>query len=363
MADQELLTRLDQWHEENHHKRIIQEITDLPEETRGEYEIQGRLARALNNLGKYDEALQVLEAVREAGAQDDRWWSRTGFAYYHLERYELAREHYLRAAELNPENQDVKTFLIWLGVGTNGTGEGGWKESPNDKPRSQGPTRPNGWDRRSPGEAEALRATKPKTPDTGNGWEQKKAPAQAKPRAGGSGNDWEGRGWEGTALLETQLFGVLRFPVKEGLFQTFPIPLRGKSRMVDLYIWEELAQPALWKAIEGMLNSIPELYPKARARIEADFETNEVIAFFLRDQLAELDEDALLEALGVQSREEATPERFIDALEPRGITLLSGKEGELDCIFDFSLDPEVSDELLVIRFDQKGEIIDICHES
>ena len=77
----------------------------------------------------------------------------------------------------------------------------------------------------------------------------------------------------------------------------------------------------------------------------------------------ELDEDALLEALGVKSREEITPQRFLDALEPRGITLVQGKEEGLDCIFDFSLDPDVSDELLVIRFDQNREIVDIAHES
>ncbi len=359
MPDKDLLARLDQWHEENHHKQIIQEIEALPEEIRLDYELQGRLARAYNNVGRYDDAIRLLETIREQGKEDDRWWSRMGFALYQQEKYGPAREHFLRAQQLNPDNQDAKSFLVWLGGINNGMGEGGaWKEEPPAKPRSQAQL-PNGWG----SQPVASRTPKPKAPAAGNGWEQKKAPVQAKPRSGGGGNDWEGRGWEGTALLETTLFGVLRFPVKEGLFQTFPLPLRGKSRMVDLYIWENLAQPKEWEPLTALLNAVPEMYQKARARIEADHETNEVMAFFIRDQIEELDEDALLEALGVKSREEITPQRFLDALEPRGITLVQGKEEGLDCIFDFSLDPEVSDELLVIRFDQNREIVDIAHES
>ena len=347
MIDQELLTRLDQWHEENQHKKILQEIEGLPREIRGEYEIQGRLARALNNVGSYEEAIRVLESVREAGAGDDRWWSRMGFAFYQLDRYDEARKHFLRARELNPENQDAKSFLIWLGVGTNGAGEKDWSASPNEKPRPRSDAKPNGWERRS-GET-VPPAPKPRTAETGNGWEQKKAPARVKPRTPGSGNDWEGRGWEGTALLETALFGVLRFPVKEGLFQTFPLPLRGKSRMVDLYIREDLARPALWKAMEELLNRVPELCEKAWAKIQGDRESNEVIALFLRDR----------QEKGV----EGAPEPFIDALEPRGITLVPGENGGLGCDFGFSPDSEDDGERLVIRFDQKGEITGICRES
>ena len=64
MLDQELLARLDQWHEENQHKRIVQEIQGLPEEVREEYEVQGRLGRAWNNLGKYRQALEARDEKR-----------------------------------------------------------------------------------------------------------------------------------------------------------------------------------------------------------------------------------------------------------------------------------------------------------
>ena len=82
-------------------------------------------------------------------------------------------------------------------------------------------------------------------------------------------------------------------------------------------------------------------------------------------QLEELEEAPLLASLGVASREEATPERFIQVLELRGVTVAPrpGAEEEMDCTLDFCLDPEITDELLVFRFTPELELYDISHES
>lgn len=165
--------------------------------------------------------------------------------------------------------------------------------------------------------------------------------------------------------METLLFGSLRFPVKEGLFETFPLAMEGRSQRVELFIWENLAQPKKWEAIGKLLDQLPEMYQRARKRFEAEYESNEVIRFFLRDQLEELEEAPLLASLGVASREEATPERFIQVLELRGVTVAPrpGAEEEMDCTLDFCLDPEITDELLVFRFTPELELYDISHES
>ena len=135
--------------------------------------------------------------------------------------------------------------------------------------------------------------------------------------------------------------------------------------VADLFIWEELARPERWEALAGLLDRLPEMYRKARERFEADYESNEVIRFFLRDQLQEMDEAPLLASLGVSSREEATPERFVQRLELRGVTVapLPGAQEEMDCTLDFCLDPEITDQLLVFRFTQELELYDISHES
>lgn len=352
-----LLEKLDQWHEENKHREIVREIGELPEELRQDYDIQGRLARALNNTGKYKEAMAVLESVRQIGEQDHRWWSRMGYAYYQLDRMEEAKECFLTAQRLDPDNEDARTFLAWMNVGPSGKSNA-WDGASSRKETAQGDTA-NGW---TSSDGPARRSSKP---ETANGWGGEKGLAGKRSKGDGGTSSWEGRGWEGTAQVETLLFGSLRFPVKEGLFETFPLAMEGRSQRVELFIWKNLAQPKKWEAIGKLLDRLPEMYQRARKRFEAEYESNEVIRFFLRDQLEELEEAPLLASLGVASREEATPERFVQRLELRGVTVAPrpGAQEEMDCTLDFCLDPKITDQLLVFRFTQELELYDISHES
>ena len=168
--------------------------------------------------------------------------------------------------------------------------------------------------------------------ETVNGYRQE-TQTQRRPKASNAANDWEGRGWEGTAALDTTLFGPLRFPVKEGLFQTLPVTLEGKGLMVDLFIVEELAQPDRWEAITALLEGVPAMYRRARERMERDYAADATMEFFIR------------------------------RLELKGVTIAPLAEGGMDCTLDFSLDPALTDELLVFRFGQDQEIYDISHES
>lgn len=332
MADKELLERLDQWHEEDQHQRIVDEVKALPPEQAEEYDVRCRLGRALNNTHQFQEALAVLESLRQQGETDSSWWSRMGYALYHLERQKEAADHFRRALELKPDNQDARTFLAWMNVNDNAWG----------------------------GRAGKKKASQPQ--ETVNGYRQE-TQTQRRPKASNAANDWEGRGWEGTAALDTTLFGPLRFPVKEGLFQTLPVTLEGKGLMVDLFIVEELAQPDRWEAITALLEGVPAMYRRARERMERDYAADATMEFFIRDQLAELDGEPLLAFFGAARREEISPETFIRRLELKGITIALLADGGMDCTLDFSLDPALTDELLVFRFGQDQEIYDISHES
>ena len=80
--DQELQARLDEWHENNEFDRIVDAVLELPAVER-DYELLGHLARAYNNVGRYDEALEQLLALADQGREDPRWFYRIGYAYYH----------------------------------------------------------------------------------------------------------------------------------------------------------------------------------------------------------------------------------------------------------------------------------------
>ena len=87
------------------------EINALPEEIRREYGIQGRLARALGNLGQMKKALEVLESTREEGENDPLWWYRTARALLGLDRFQEAKRCFVRTLELDPTDRDARYFI------------------------------------------------------------------------------------------------------------------------------------------------------------------------------------------------------------------------------------------------------------
>ncbi len=110
---QKLYDRINALHEEDDHVRIIEIITEIPEEKR-DYELIGFLARAFNNIEEYQKALDLLNTTADEGKEDDRWHFRTGYAHYYLDNPEEAKACFNRVLELTPEDEDASLFLKWI---------------------------------------------------------------------------------------------------------------------------------------------------------------------------------------------------------------------------------------------------------
>lgn len=113
MKRDELLGQLEMWHEEDRFQEIVDNIEEIPQKDR-DYVLNSHLSRAFNNLGRYDEAVELLLTIREEGKNDPLWHYRIGMAYYYLERYEEAREAFLEADRLEPGDEDTLEFLVWI---------------------------------------------------------------------------------------------------------------------------------------------------------------------------------------------------------------------------------------------------------
>ena len=115
MNRKELLQQIKEWNGNGEHKKIADAIEALPQEEWG-YELTCLLARAYNNMPGnqcLENAISLLESVREEGKDDPLWHYRLGYALYCLLRKEEALPCFRRAVELDPNDSDSQNFIRW----------------------------------------------------------------------------------------------------------------------------------------------------------------------------------------------------------------------------------------------------------
>ena len=112
-----LMERLECWHEEGLHKRIIEAIEAMPESERTP-DLYGILARAYNNIGGPDDpepfrkAISILESIREDKADDPLWNYRMGYSYFMMDREPEAIPYFAKAAETDPDAGEMLELCL-----------------------------------------------------------------------------------------------------------------------------------------------------------------------------------------------------------------------------------------------------------
>ncbi|WP_372628928.1 SMI1/KNR4 family protein [Cohnella sp.] len=106
----ELLDKLQSWYEDDQHDKIAETIEQLPE-SELDYAIVNHYGRALNNLGRYSEALQQLLSIEEQGRWDPAWHWRIGYAYFLLQQWEEALSAIEQAEKLGSDIETVQEFM------------------------------------------------------------------------------------------------------------------------------------------------------------------------------------------------------------------------------------------------------------
>ena len=107
----ELLEKIGKLHEAEKYQEIIDLIEGLPDKQL-DADLIGELGRAYNNVENYQKGLEILKSIETEEGDNALWNWRVGYSYYFLKDYINAKKHFLKAYELDPDDEDVCDFLI-----------------------------------------------------------------------------------------------------------------------------------------------------------------------------------------------------------------------------------------------------------
>ena len=111
MKKDTLLEKIKDLSDLDKHQEIIDMIEALPTEQLNN-EIIGQLARAYINVQNYEKAIEVLKSIEKDEKNTMLWNYRMGCSYFYLKDYEKAEEYFLKAYNLEPEDENIKDFLM-----------------------------------------------------------------------------------------------------------------------------------------------------------------------------------------------------------------------------------------------------------
>ena len=110
---EELLEKIGKLHEAEKYQEIIDLIEALPAEQLNT-DLIGQLARAYNNVENYAKGLELLKTIEFEEGHSLIWNWRAGYSYFFLDDFVNAEKCFLKAYELDPDDNDTSDFLITI---------------------------------------------------------------------------------------------------------------------------------------------------------------------------------------------------------------------------------------------------------
>ncbi|MBC1448776.1 DUF2004 domain-containing protein [Listeria welshimeri] len=163
-------------------------------------------------------------------------------------------------------------------------------------------------------------------------------------------------------ILTTKLLGKLTYDKENGILTDAVIPLDGKNVTLDFDVFEGITSEVVFQDIVTLTDQIPKLYINAKKTILEQFGENNIISFYFDYHIDNMPNE-VLEITQVDTFKKISSKLLVDKLVLSKAWFSLNLDDEIELTFDFTLLPNDSDELLVVRFNRNEEIIDLSHES
>jgi hypothetical protein len=164
--------------------------------------------------------------------------------------------------------------------------------------------------------------------------------------------------------FELPVVGATEFPGGTGGYWQFDLPMRGGDVPVDInadgdsFTKDMLAEIAIFIAEAARFDEI------ARDAFKAEFtdKPEGTVGTYLSHHAEELGEKDLLKIFGIEDPDDLDINHLLEALQLKRIGLYPGSEGYV-AVFDYTIDAEATDYILVVEFDNDGEVYGISMDS
>ena len=104
-----LLENLQKLYDEKKYQSVIDRLLEIEPELWG-YDLTCLFARALNEIGEYEDAAAYLLKVAKEGRKDYMWYVRIGYTYFLQKKYKDSIVMFRKALKLQPNNQEILLF-------------------------------------------------------------------------------------------------------------------------------------------------------------------------------------------------------------------------------------------------------------
>ena len=113
----ELLEKIERLDELWKYQEIIDLIEALPTEQL-DTELIVELGKAYNNIENYEKGLKILKSIENEEGDNALWNWRVGYSYFFLKDYIKAEKYFLKAYELEPDDEYARDFACNFLIGT-----------------------------------------------------------------------------------------------------------------------------------------------------------------------------------------------------------------------------------------------------
>jgi hypothetical protein len=165
-------------------------------------------------------------------------------------------------------------------------------------------------------------------------------------------------------VFDLPAVGPTDFPAGTGGHWQFDLPLRGGDVPVDINSDDETFTRDMLAEIAIFISDAARFDEISRDAFKAEFDEKPegTVGTYLSHHAEELGEKDLLRIFGIEDPDDLDINHLLEALQLKRIGLYPGADGYV-AVFDYTIDEEATDYLLVVEYDSDGEVFGISMDS